>query len=72
VEEAALSELEVRVLICARRGLTIRETAAELNYSPAWVKEKRSSAMRKLGVRGIVHAVSEAMRRGLLELHARA
>jgi DNA-binding CsgD family transcriptional regulator len=70
VEE--LTELEVNVLKCAHRGRTIRETAEELHYSAAYVKQARSAAMRKLGASGIVGAVSEAMRRGLLELHARA
>jgi DNA-binding NarL/FixJ family response regulator len=72
VDELELSALEVDVLLCAGRGLTVRESAAELHYSIAWVKENRANAMRALGARNIVDAVAIAMRRGLLELNARA
>jgi DNA-binding CsgD family transcriptional regulator len=65
-ETSTLSELELRVLRCASRGLSVTEAAAELNYSPAYVKQVRGAAMRKLDASGITGAVAEAMRRDLL------
>jgi DNA-binding CsgD family transcriptional regulator len=65
-ETTPLSELELRALRCASRGMTTRETALELSYSPAYIAQVRGLAMRKLGASTIVGAVGEAMRRELL------
>ena len=63
-----LSGREVEVLQLAAKGLTRQEIADELGLSPYSVTEYIKRSFDKLHVRNLPAAVSEAIRRGLLDL----
>lgn len=64
----SLSGRECEVLQLAAKGLTRQEIADELNLSPYSVTEYIKRSFDKLHVRNLPAAVSEAIRRGLLDL----
>jgi DNA-binding NarL/FixJ family response regulator len=64
----SLSGRECEVLQLAAKGLTRQEIADELNLSPHSVTEYIKRSFDKLHVRNLPAAVSEAIRRGLLDL----
>lgn len=61
-----LTGRELQVLQCAARGLSMVETARELNVSAATVRNHRESIFAKLAVRNSPAAVCQAFRLGLL------
>lgn len=67
-DEESLSNRECEVLQLAAKGLTRQEIADELNLSPHSVTEYIKRSFDKLHVRNLPAAVSEAIRRGLLDL----
>lgn len=64
----SLSGRECEVLQLAAKGLTRQEIADELTLSPHSVTEYIKRSFDKLHVRNLPAAVSEAIRRGLLDL----
>ena len=64
----SLSGRECEVLQLAAKGLTRQEIADELALSPHSVTEYIKRSFDKLHVRNLAAAVSEAIRRGLLDL----
>ena len=67
-EAEALSNRECEVLQFAAKGLTRQEIADELKLSPHSVTEYIKRSFDKLHVRNLPAAVSEAIRRGFLDL----
>jgi DNA-binding NarL/FixJ family response regulator len=63
-----LSPREQEVLSLLSRGLTNDELAAELGLSPETTRTQLTTAMRKLGARNRVHAVSIAYAQGEIAL----
>jgi DNA-binding NarL/FixJ family response regulator len=64
----SLSGRECEVLQLSAKGLTRQEIADELNLSPHSVTEYIKRSFEKLHVRNLPAAVSEAIRRGFLDL----
>jgi len=64
----SLSGRECEVLELSAKGLTRQEIADELNLSPHSVTEYIKRSFEKLHVRNLPAAVSEAIRRGFLDL----
>ena len=64
----SLSGRECEVLQFAAKGLTRQEIADEMNLSPYSVTEYIQRSFDKLHVRNLPAAVSEAIRRGFLDL----
>ena len=64
----SLSGRECEVLQLAAKGLTRQEIADEMNLSPHSVTEYIKRSFDKLHVRNLPAAVSEAIRRGFLDL----
>lgn len=67
-EAESLSGRECEVLQLAAKGLTRQEIADELKLSPYSVTEYIKRSFEKLHVRNLPSAVSEAIRRGFLDL----
>ena len=67
-EAESLSGRECEVLQLAAKGLTRQEIADELQLSPHSVTEYIKRSFDKLHVRNLPAAVSEAIRRGFLDL----
>jgi DNA-binding NarL/FixJ family response regulator len=67
-DSESLSARECEVLQLAAKGLTRQEIADELKVSPHSVTEYIKRSFDKLHVRNLPAAVSEAIRRGLLDL----
>ena len=67
-EAESLSGRECEVLQLAAKGLTRQEIADELKLSPHSVTEYIKRSFDKLHVRNLPAAVSEAIRRGFLDL----
>ena len=67
-EAESLSKRECEVLQFAAKGLTRQEIADALSLSPHSVTEYIQRSFDKLHVRNLPAAVSEAIRRGLLDL----
>lgn len=55
------------VIACAANGMTEKATAAELHMSPLTVKTHRRNSLFHLGANNITHAVTIAIRRGIIE-----
>jgi DNA-binding NarL/FixJ family response regulator len=68
LDEAALSERERELLHLISRGLTNPEAAAALGLTAATVRTHLSNLFVKLDVTNRVEAVTEGIRRGLVEL----
>jgi two-component system NarL family response regulator len=64
--EAHLTQKELLVLGHAASGLSIKETATEMHYSPETVKTFRKSILNKLMAKNMVHAVHLAHTQGLI------
>ncbi|WP_158842845.1 response regulator [Saccharothrix deserti] len=67
--EPVLTEREVEVIRLVARGLSNRAIATSLFLTEATIKTHLVRLYRKLGADNRVGAVSEAVRRGLVELH---
>ena len=61
----ALTELERRLLALLANDLTVREVAAELDYSHVWVSHLLQALRETLGVRPIRGAVIEGIKLGV-------
>jgi len=64
--ESLLSEREAQVLQHLANGLTTEGVGKELYLSPATVRSYTENAMHKLGASNRVHAVTTALRMGLI------
>jgi DNA-binding NarL/FixJ family response regulator len=64
----ALSAREVEVLQCVARGAANKEAAAQLHISEETVKVHMKHILEKLGATDRTHAVTIALRRGIIEL----
>ncbi len=61
-----ITNAEIEALQLLKRGLIIKEVAAELNISENAVKQRMSNARRKFGAKTTVHAASLAQQFGLI------
>jgi DNA-binding CsgD family transcriptional regulator len=61
-----ITDAEIEALLLLKRGLIIKEVAAELNISENAVKQRMSNARRKLGAKTTIHAASLAQQYGLI------
>lgn len=61
-----ITNAEIEALLLLKRGLIIKEVAAELNISENAVKQRMSNARRKLGAKTTIHAASLAQQYGLI------
>lgn len=62
----ALTELERRLLALLANDLTVREVAAELDYSHVWVSHLLQALRETLGVRTNWGAVIEGIQMGVI------
>jgi DNA-binding NarL/FixJ family response regulator len=62
-----LSNCELMVLRYAAKGFTVQETADERHTGNETVKTQRKAVIRKLRARNMIHAVSVAYQKGILE-----
>jgi LuxR family transcriptional regulator, quorum-sensing system regulator BjaR1 len=62
----ALKPRELQVLQMAADGETLQSTADRLGISRQYVKHLRSFAIAKLGADSTMHAVAQALRRGII------
>lgn len=68
--ELALTRREVEVLSLVARGLANKEVADVLGTAPGTVKAHVQSILGKLGAKDRTHAVTIALRRGIIHLHS--
>lgn len=68
--EVALTPREVEVLGLVARGLGNKEVGAILGTAPGTVKAHVQSILSKLGAKDRTHAVTIALRRGIIHLHS--
>lgn len=68
--EVALTAREVEVLSLIARGFGNKEAASELGTAPGTVKAHVQSILSKLGANDRTHAVTIAIRRGIIHLHS--
>jgi DNA-binding NarL/FixJ family response regulator len=68
VEEDALSQREIAVLSLIAAGRSNKELAAQLSISEETAKTHVRSILAKLGVQDRTHAVTLALRRGIIQL----
>jgi two-component system NarL family response regulator len=68
--EVALTPREVEVLGLVARGLGNKEVGDMLGTAPGTVKAHVQSILSKLGARDRTHAVTIALRRGIIHLHS--
>ena len=68
--EVALTPREVEVLSLVARGFGNKEVADVLGTAPGTVKVHVQSILSKLGAKDRTHAVTLAIRRGILHLHS--
>jgi DNA-binding NarL/FixJ family response regulator len=66
-DRATLTAREVEVLTLIARGLTVAEVAVQLGVSPKTVENRKQNIFGKLGVQNQAHAVSVALRTGVLQ-----
>jgi two-component system response regulator DevR len=66
LEEAGLSEQELRVVELMAQGRTNKGIAEEMCWSDRTIKRKVEDIMAKLGARNRAQVVAEAIKRGLL------
>jgi DNA-binding NarL/FixJ family response regulator len=64
--EMTLTELERRLLALLANDLTVREVAAELDYSHVWVSHLLQALRETLGVRTNWGAVIEGIQMGVI------
>src|ERR1700761_5907324 len=68
--ELALTPREVEVLSLVARGLGNKEVGGILGTAPGTVKAHVQSILSKLGAKDRTHAVTIALRRGIIHLHS--
>ena len=68
--ELALTRREVEVLSLIARGLANKEVGDVLGTAPGTVKAHVQSILGKLGAKDRTHAVTIALRRGIIHLHS--
>jgi DNA-binding NarL/FixJ family response regulator len=68
--EVALTAREIEVLSLIARGFGNKEAAYELGTAPGTVKAHVQSILSKLGASDRTHAVTIAIRRGIIHLHS--
>jgi len=68
--EVALTPREIEVLSLVARGLGNREIGHLLGTAPGTVKAHVQSILSKLGAKDRTHAVTLALRRGIIHLHS--
>ncbi|MDQ2842920.1 MAG: response regulator transcription factor [Acidobacteriota bacterium] len=68
--ELALTRREVEVLSLVARGFANKEVADVLGTAPGTVKAHVQSILSKLGAKDRTHAVTIALRRGIIHLHS--
>ena len=68
--EVALTPREVEVLSLVARGFGNKEVADVLGTAPGTVKVHVQSILSKLGAKDRTHAVTLALRRGIIHLHS--
>jgi DNA-binding NarL/FixJ family response regulator len=68
--EVALTPREIEVLTLVARGLGNREVGDVLGTAPGTVKAHVQSILSKLGAKDRTHAVTLALRRGIIHLHS--
>jgi len=61
-----ITNAEIEALLLLKRGLIIKEVAAELNISENAVKQRMSNVRRKLHAKTTIHAASLAQQYGLI------
>jgi DNA-binding NarL/FixJ family response regulator len=71
VEDDTLSEREVNVLSLIATGKSNKELAAQLSISEETAKTHVRSILAKLGAQDRTHAVTLALRRGIIHLHSK-
>lgn len=68
--EVALTPREIEVLTLVARGFRNKEVADVLGTAPGTVKAHVQSILSKLGAKDRTHAVTIALRRGIIHLHS--
>jgi DNA-binding NarL/FixJ family response regulator len=68
--DVALTPREVEVLSLVARGLGNKEVSDVLGTAPGTVKAHVQSILAKLGAKDRTHAVTIALRRGIIHLHS--
>ncbi len=68
--EVALTPREIEVLSLVARGFGNKEVADVLGTAPGTVKAHVQSILSKLGAKDRTHAVTIALRRGIIHLHS--
>ena len=68
--DVALTPREVEVLRLVARGLGNKEVGDVLGTAPGTVKAHVQSILSKLGAKDRTHAVTIALRRGIIHLHS--
>jgi two-component system, NarL family, response regulator len=68
--EVALTPREIEVLSLVARGLGNREVGDKLGTAPGTVKAHMQSILSKLDAKDRTHAVTLALRRGIIHLHS--
>jgi DNA-binding NarL/FixJ family response regulator len=68
--EVALTPRETEVLTLVARGLGNKEVGCTLGTAPGTVKAHVQSILSKLGAKDRTHAVTIALRRGIIHLHS--
>jgi len=68
--DVALTPREVEVLSLVARGLGNKEVGDTLGTAPGTVKAHVQSILSKLGAKDRTHAVTIALRRGIIHLHS--
>ena len=68
--EVALTPREVEVLSLVARGVGNKEVGDVLGTAPGTVKAHVQSILSKLGAKDRTHAVTLALRRGIIHLHS--
>ena len=68
--EVALTPREVEVLSLVARGFGNKEIGDVLGTAPGTIKAQVQSILGKLGARDRTHAVTIALRRGIIHLHS--
>jgi two-component system, NarL family, response regulator len=68
--EVALTPREIDVLALVARGFGNKEVGDMLGTAPGTVKAHVQSILSKLGAKDRTHAVTIALRRGIIHLHS--
>jgi len=68
--DVALTPREVEVLSLVARGLANKEVGDILGTAPGTVKAHVQNILSKLGAKDRTHAVTIALRRGIIHLHS--